>query len=599
MTESDMTDTLNVLQEQIVPMLSRHANNIALNEALFAKIKAVYDKRDSLGLDDQQAYLLQKTYDGFVRNGANLPAEGKARLREIDERLSKLGIAFGNNLLKENAAFSLVLEEGDLTGLTEASKAAAAELAKERGLEGKYVFTLSYPSYFPFMMNSDRRDLRRQMFEGYARRGNQDNELDNKKIISEMINLRLERANLLGFRSHADYVLSDNMAKTPENVYALLESIWVPALAIARGEVKEMQRIMDAEGVQGKLEPWDWWYYAEKVRRAKYDLDENTTKPYFELNAVRDGAFTVLNKLFGLRFERLEDAPRYNPEVEVYKVTEADGTLTGILTMDFFPRPSKRGGAWCSSFREQTYKDGRRVTPVVPVVFNFTRPVGDAPALLSLDEATTLFHELGHAMQSLVSDVKYPGLGGVARDYVELASQVLENWATEPEVLKMYAKHYRTGEPIPDGLIAKMQRSEHFNVGFTTTEYVAASLLDLDYYTLTEKGEIDINAFEKEDMKKRGLIDEIIPRYRTTYFAHIFDGGYSSGYYSYKWAELLDADAYAAFKESGDVFNPQVAKDFREKVLEPWGGGDEMEQYISFRGKEPDKKYLMERLGKY
>lgn len=599
LTASDLTESRSALQEKINPVLTTHYNNISLDEGLFERIKSIYDAQDKLELTDPQSRLLKKIYDNFARNGANLDAAAKTRYKEICDREAVLTMNYGNNIVKENAAFSLVIDnEKDLAGLPESSIAAAAESAKIAGQEGKWMFNLSYPSYFPFMTYAKNRDLRKQMFEGYSQRGFKANANNNEAIISELTNLRIEKANLLGFDSYAEYILDVNMAKEPGNVYQLIETLWTPSVKLAKEELADMKTIMAKEGVAGNFEAWDWWYYADKVRAEKYALDESMTKPYFEINNVRNGVFTLLNKLFGIKFEVIDNAPKSHPDMTAYKVTDTNDSLLGILTLDLHPRATKRGGAWCSSFREQSYdENGKRIHPIIPVVCNFTPSVGDAPALLSIDEASTFFHEMGHAIQALLQDVKIDGLAGSSRDFVELPSQILEEWAMNAEFLKMYAKHYKTGEVIPDELIAKMQKSSKFNKGFEMTEFLAAAYLDMEYHTLKQKQDnLKATDFEKTSMEKLGLIGEIIPRYRSTYFNHIFSGGYASGYYGYKWADVIVADAFNAFVETGDIFNPELSKKLRYDILTPWGTTSETEMYVAFRGKEADMKYLMERI---
>ena len=594
---SDLTSERAELQQVISPMISKHFSSISLNDKLFAKIKAVYENQAEMNLSAPQARLLKNTFDSFARSGANLDAKAKVRYKEISERETVLTMNYGNQLLKENAAFELIIDnKKDLAGLPESSIAAAAELAKSKGKDGKWAFNLSSPSYFPFITYAENRDLRKKMFEGYSQRGFKDNANNNESIINELTNLRLEKANLLGFDSYAEFVLDKNMAKEPKQVYELIETIWDPSIKLAKKELKDMKKIMRKGGVKGDFEAWDWWYYASKVKAEKYALDESMTKPYFEVNNVRTGVFTLLNKLFGVNFETIADAPKSHPDMTAYKVTAVDGSILGILTLDMHPRSTKRGGAWCSSLREQTYKDGKRIYPIIPVVCNFTAPTANAPALLSIDETTTFFHEMGHAIQALVQDVKINGLSGTSRDFVELPSQILEAWSMHPEFLKMYAKHYKTGEVIPDELIAKMEKSGKFNAGFSMTEFLAAAYLDMEYHTLKTKQNIVATDFETKSMDKLGLIEEIIPRYRSTYFTHIFSGGYASGYYGYKWADVLVADAFHAFVETGDIFNPELCNKFLNEILVPWGTTSEIEMYTAFRGKEADMKYLMERM---
>ena len=592
-------DSIQAIAKDMAPVLSAHGDEISLNEKLFARVKKVYDGRTDLALDGEDTKLLEETYKSFVRSGANLSKSDKEKLKKINAELSVLTNDFGQNLLAETNAYELVVEnEEDLAGLPEALKQAAADVATEKGKKGKWVFTLQNPSVMPFLQYADNRALRKDIWDAYQLRGNNDNVNDNKKLLRKTANLRLEKAKLLGYSSHAAYVLEESMAENPTNVYALLNKIWTPALAKAQAEAADIQKEIEAQGGDFQVAPYDWRYYQEKIRKAKYALNEEEIKPYFSLAAVRQGAFETATKLFGLSFVALSNVPTYHEEVEVYEVKDGDGKHLGLLYADFFPRESKRGGAWMTSYRSQHTKAGERVAPVISIVCNFTKPVGDAPALLTFDEASTLFHEFGHALHGLLSDVKYRSLAGtsVSRDFVELPSQVMENWAAAPEVLKTYAKHYQTGEAIPDTLIAKMEQAGTFDQGFATVEYVAASLLDLDYHATTKPIEDDVNAFESAGMQKIGLIDAIIPRYRSTYFQHIFAGGYSAGYYAYIWAEVLDSDAFAAFKEKG-LFDPATATSFRKHILEKGGTGNPAEMYRQFRGKDPDPVHLMKKRG--
>ena len=599
LNSANTNPNLQSIARELTPIMSAHRNWIGLNQGLFAKIKAVYDKRNELNLDKEQMRVVEIMYRDFERNGAALPEEKREELKKINEKLSMLSLTFGENLLAETNDFKLVIEnEADLAGLPEGVISGAAEAAAQNDMEGKWVFTLQKPSWVPFLTYSPKRELREKLYKAMYSRGNNDNENDNKAIIKEMVQLRKQRAELLGYGNFAEYVIDDNMAKTPENVYDFLHQVWEPALEVAKSERDQMQKIVHAEGGKFDIESWDWWYYAEKLRKQKYNLDEEELKPYFSLDQVREGIFYVSNQLYGLQFEERTDIPVYHEEVKTYEVKEADGTHVAILYIDSYPRPGKRGGAWCGAMRSGAYENGEKVTPVVYIVTNFTRPTGDKPALLTWDETTTFFHEFGHALHNFFADGKYRRTSrDVPRDYVELPSQIMENWAGEPEVLKEYAKHYKTGEVIPDELINKIQKSGHFNQGFATVEYVAASLLDLDWHTIENAENIDVNKFEEEAMNEIGLIDEIIPRYRSTYFSHIFSGGYSAGYYVYLWAEVLDADAFNAFKESGELFNQELAAKFRKHCLAENGMGDGMEQYLKFRGKEPSIDALLENRG--
>ncbi len=596
---AETNDSLKAISKKVSPMLSEYRDNVRLNEKLFERIKTLWDQRESLGLDEESSMLLKKYYQRFVRGGAGLPEDKKKELRKINSELSLLTLQFGDHILEENNRFELVIDDqNDLAGLPEMAVTAAAETAKKRGHDGKWVFTLHKPSLIPFLQYSEKRDLREKMFKGYIERGNHNDSLDNKKILVKIVNLRERRAKLLGYESHADYVLEENMAKNPGNVYKLLDQIWTPAIKVAQTEAADMQKMIDSEGGNFKLKPWDWWFYAEKVKKARYDLDEGQLRPYFELENVRKGVFWVANKLYGITFEERHDIPVYNPEVKVYEVKDRDGSHIGIYYTDYFPRPGKRGGAWMNAYRKEENIGGEDITPIIVNVGNFTRPSGDKPALLSLDETLTMFHEFGHALHGLLSKCTYPSLSGtsVPRDFVELPSQIMENWALEPEVLDMYAKHYKTGKPMPKELIEKIKKSGYFNQGFATTEYLAASYLDMDWHTIEKPFEGEPMEFENEAMAKIHLIPEIVPRYRSPYFSHIFAGGYSAGYYSYIWAEVLDADGFAYFKET-NIFDQEKAAKFRKYILAAGGSADPMEMYIRFRGCKPETSALLHKRG--
>ncbi len=596
--EANTNDTLQQISNEVAPLLSKHSDDILLNEKLFQRVKTVYDQRESLTLTPEQQMLLEKWYKDFVRGGANLAPEQKERMRKINEDLSVLTLKFGDNVLAETNAFELVIDnENDLSGLPATVISTAADAAKNRGKEGKWVFTLHRPSMEPFLQYSDKRNLREKIFKAYIERGNHGNEYDNKEIIKKITALRLERANLLGYATHADFVLEENMAKNPAAVYDLLNKLWTPAVKRAQNEVKELQSMIKKEGSNFKLQPWDWWYYAEKLRKAKYALDDEILRPYFQLENVRKGAFDVATKLYGISFIERPDIPVYNPDVKAFEVKEADGRHIGILYTDYLPRANKRSGAWDNSFRERYFDGNKVVTPIVVNCFNFSLPTGDTPSLLTLDEVETLFHEFGHGLHDLLTECNYQKVTGtnVPRDFVELPSQIMENWATHPEVLKTFAKHYQTGEPIPDELIAKIQNSNLFNQGFATVEFLAASYLDMDWHTITQP-QTDVMTFENKAMQKIGLIPEIVVRYRSPYFQHIFAGGYSAGYYSYIWAEVLDADAFQAFEENG-IFDPTTAKAFRENILAKGGSEDPMVLYKRFRGAEPKIDALLKRRG--
>lgn len=598
-TGANTNPNMQAIARELTPLLSAHNNSIRLNEQLFEKIKAVYDQRHDLNFDVEQMRLVEKIYDDFARNGAALPPEQRDKLKQINERLSLVSLQLGENLLAETNDFKLVIDNtDDLAGLPEEVISAAADEAKRIDMEGKWVFTLQKPSWIPFLQYSERRELREKLYRGYFMRGDNDNENDNKALFAELLKLRDERSKMLGFENYAAFSTSDNMAKTPENVYDFLLKVWDPALKIAKQERAEMQKIIDREGGNFKLASWDWWYYAEKVRKEKFDLNDDELKPYFTKDNVRNGVFNLCERLYGLTFKQHHDIPVYHEEVEVYEIFDNDGSHLGLLYMDNYPRPGKRAGAWCGTFRNGSYENGKKVYPIVTIVTNFARPVGDKPPMWTWDEVTTYFHEFGHGLHNLFADGHYRRTSrDVPRDFVELPSQVLENWAGEPEILKTYALHYETGEPIPDELINKLKKSSHFNQGFATSEYIAAAILDMDYHTMDVSGDLDIRALENASMKKLGLIDEIIPRYRTTYFSHIFSGGYAAGYYVYLWAGVLDADAFEAFKESNDVFNPELASLFRKHILAENSLGEGMEQYVKFRGKEPSIDPLLRQRG--
>ncbi len=592
---ANTNDEIKKIQKEMAPRLAAHRDKINLNKKLFERIKSVYEQRDELNLTDEQMYLLENLYKRYVRNGANLNDEDQAKLKEINQELSKLGVQFGQNVLAETNEFKLVIEnEEDLAGLPESSITGAVEAAKEAGLEGKWVFTTHKPSMIPFLQYSEKRDLREKLYRAYTKRGDNGNERDNKKILSDLIKLRVKRANLLGYKTYADYVLERRMAENPQNVYELLNRLWDASLPVAKRERQEMQSIIDREGDGFKLASWDWWYYAEKLRKEKYQLDDTELRPYFVLNNVRDGAFWVANQLYGLTFEELDGMPLPHPDAQVFEVKEADGSHCGVLYMDFHPRISKRAGAWCGTYRSQSRKYGVEIDPVVNLVCNFSKPSRDKPAMITLEEVETLFHEFGHGLDNLLSNVTY-GTTFRSSDFSELPSQIMEHWAMEPTVLKHYAKHYQTGEVIPDNLIDKIVISGLFNQGFITVEYLAACLLDMKYHTLTEPQDLDINQFEKDYFDEIGLIPEIVSRYRSTYFNHII-GGYAAGYYGYIWSEVLDCDAFEAFKETS-LFDQKTANAFRKSVLEVNGTADYMSMYINFRGREPRIEPLLKNRG--
>ncbi len=593
-------DEMQAVARELSPLSTGHRNNIAMNAGLFKRIKAVYDKRNELGFDQEQMRVVEKYYSDFERGGANLNAEDQAKLKDINIQLSDLYLQFGENLLAEtNKNFKLVIDnEEDLAGLPEDVIAGASVAAEKAGENGKWVFTMAKPSWIPFLTFSEKRDLREKLYKGYFMRGDNDNDNDNKEIIKKIVPLRDQKAKLLGFENFAAYKADVNMAKTPEAITDFLMELWKPSLEMAKQDVKDMQKIIDREGGNFKLASWDWWYYSEKLRKEKFDLDEAEVKPYFSLEAAKNGIFYVAENLYGLKFVKRDDIPTYHEEAQAYEVQEADGSHLGVLFMDFHPRDGKRVGAWSTQFRSASYKDGKRIPTVGSIVMNFTRPTGDSPALLSFDEVSTFFHEFGHALHGLFADGPYDRTSGsVPRDFVELPSQFMENFAADPEVIKVYAKHYETGETIPDELLNKLIKAGTFNQGFITGEYVAASLLDMDYHTTKNVNIDDVNKFEKEQMDAIGLIPEFLPRYRSTYFSHIFSGdGYSAGYYVYIWAAVLDSDAFDAFKQTGDVFNKEYSAKFRT-LLEKCGSDDGMVIYENFRGQAPSKEPLLRKRG--
>lgn len=599
MQSVNSNDEIEAIAEKVEPMVSAHRDDVNLNPVLFDRVRKVYDNKDELKLSTEQFYLLDKIYKNFVRGGANLNEEDKAKLREINSKLAVLTLSFGKNVLAETNSYKLYIDkEEDLAGLPESVIAAGASAAKADGQEGKWLYTTHRPSMYPFLTYSEKRELREKLHMAYYNRGDNENENDNKKIIEEIVNLRVQKAHLLGYETYAHYILERNMAGTPEKVYELLRPIWNAALPLAKREVSDMQALVEKEGGDFKLENWDWWYYAEKVRMAKYNLNDEEIRPYFKLENVRDAAFTVATNLWGLTFTPLEDIPKPHPDAQAFEVKEADGSHVGIYYLDFFVRPSKRGGAWMSSFRKQYRENGKMVTPVITNVFNFAKPAEGQAALLSFDEASTIFHEFGHALHGLLSDCNYYTLSGtsVSRDFVELPSSIMENWCSAPEVIRIFGKHYKTGETIPDELIKKIQKAGHFNQGFTNLEYLSAAFLDMNWHTLSETGEFDVNAFESDALGELGLIPEIIVRYRSTYFNHVFSGGYAAGYYAYKWSEVLDADAFEAFRETS-LFDKETAGLYRDHILSKGGTDNPMDLYKKFRGREPSIEPLLKRDG--
>ena len=592
--EAHTNEQMQAVAQEVAPLLAAHRDSIVQNDRLFARIQAVYQARQ--GLNPEQQYLLGERYKSFVRSGASLNETQKARLRELNRDLSVLAVQFSDNLLAETNDFQLVIEdEADLAGLPPSVVASGRDDAAQAGMQGKWIYTLHKPSMIPFLQYSERRPLREKLYTAYSMRGDRGNQADNKAVVQKIAQLSVERAQLLGYQSPADLILESNMARRPPAVYEFLRKLWDAALPMAKAEAAELQQMVRNEGGEFALDPWDWWFYAEKVKKAKYAFDDSVMRPYFKLDGVRDGIFTLSERLWGLRFVARDDLPRYHPDVQVFEVQEADGRHLGLLYMDFFPRPSKRVGAWSGTFRSQYRIDGENVTPIATVVCNFSKPTSDEPSLLSLDEVKTFFHEFGHALNWLFSDCDYRYRAEML-DAVELPSQIMENWALEPEMLALYAKHYRTGEVIPLELVEKLKKSQLFNQGFETVEYLAASFLDMDWYTIAEPKPFDVNEFERESMRRVGLIKEIWPRYRTPYFVHIWSDGYAAGYYSYIWAEVLDADAFQAFKEKG-LFDRETALSFRRNVLAKTGTDDAMALFKKFRGAEPKIDALLKRRG--
>ncbi|HNW57690.1 MAG TPA: M3 family metallopeptidase [Bacteroidales bacterium] len=594
-TSANTNDSLQNIEVEISPKLSEYQDEILLNQSLFKRIKSIYENQAKFNLDDEQKFILENLYKNFVRNGALLSTAEQDSLKKLNQEISVLTVNFSQNVLSETNKFKLVIDnETDLKGLPENAIAGAAELAKEDSLDGKWVFTTQKPSMLPFLTYDENSKLRTELYDAYLTRGNHNDQFDNKKILADIVSLRAKRAKLLGYKSHADLNLENRMSKKPENVFALLNQLWTPALRVAGEELKEMQKIADREGTKSKITPSDWWYYAEKLRKEKYNLDDNELRPYFKLENVREGAFAVANKLYGITFTPVTGIPLPHPDAMAFEVKEADGSHLGLLYMDFYARASKGQGAWCGGYRDHQWLNGKEITPVVSIVCNFNRPSGETPSLLSLDDVNTLFHEFGHGLQSLFSVNKY-STTFAAMDMIELPSQIMEHWATEPEVMKMYAKHYKTGEVMPDALIGKIQKSRYFNTGFDNVELLAASMLDMAYYTLEDPVNIDIEKFEKDYLSKIGLIKEIEPRYKSTYFLHIV-GGYDAGYYCYTWAAVLDNDAFEAFKEKG-IFDKATAESFRNNVLAPMGITDAEQSYLKFRGHEPVIEPLLKNRG--
>ena len=599
LSSSNTNEEIQKIQLEISPKLSAHEDKILLNEKLFKRVNKVWEARNATRYQQEAFRLLEETFKQFKRGGALLSEEDKEKVTKINSEIATLSVKFGQNLLDETNAYKMfIADKKELDGLPDAVISAAADAATEAGEEGKWLFTPHRSSMYPFLTYSTNRKRREEIYNAYVMRGDNGNDEDNKQIVARLASLRFQRAQLLGYPTHAHYILEEHMAKEPAKVYELLMKLWKPALARAKQEVADMQEIADSEGGDFKIAGCDWWHYAEKVRAKKYALDEEDLKPYFSLKATQQGAFAVANRLFGVTFTEMDGVELYHPDAQVFEVKNSDGSHLGVFIADYYTRKSKRGGAWMSNFRDQSNLK-EQVRPIVVNVCNFAPPVGDQPSLLTFEQVTTLFHEFGHALHGLLTNTKYQSLSGtnVPRDFVEFPAQILEHWASEPSVLKEYALHYKTGEPIPDELIKKIQNASKFNQGFANTEYLAASLLDMDWHTLDTAEVQDTAEFEKKSLAKIGLIDEIESRYRSTYFSHIFAGGYSSGYYSYIWSAVLDSDGFSAFKESGDLFNPDLASKYRRFVLEAGGTYEAMDAYKSFRGSEPKIEPLLKKRG--
>jgi peptidyl-dipeptidase Dcp len=583
----------------VAPEMAAHKDGILLNEALFDRVRDVYEQREGLELGAEQRRLLEETHKRFVRAGAGLQGSAQSRLREINARLAELAQQFDVNLLDETNDFELrVTDRADLGDLPGNLVEMAAAEAERRGHDPEsWVFTLHRARINPFLQYSPNRALRKKIYEAYALRGDNDNAADNKAIIAQTVALRAERAALIGYESHAHYVLADEMAESPDRVFELLDQIWQPARQVAETERADLQARMAAEGIDEAIRGWDWRYYSEKVRKARFDIDDDALRPYFEVNAVRDGVFALATRLFGLQFEERDDLPKWHPDQQVFEVTEADGSHLAVLYMDYFARETKQGGAWMNELRQQSNVDGF-VTPIVTNNFDFPAPTDTAPSLLSLRNAETFFHEFGHALHGMFSNVTYESLSGTntPRDFVEFPSQVMENWMRTPEVLGMFARHYQTGDPMPQATIDRINASAKFNQGFHTVEYMAATYLDMAYHMRDTAETIEPRAFESDAMAAIGLLDEIIPRYRSGYFAHIFAGGYSAGYYSYIWSEVLDADTFMAFKEK-DLFDAETAAAYRKHILSAGGTRPGMELYRDFLGRDPEISPLLEKRG--
>ncbi|MGE0697976.1 MAG: M3 family metallopeptidase [Hyphomicrobiaceae bacterium] len=600
LTGSNTSPALQAIEREMAPRMAKHSTAIALNEHLFRRVDALWQKRDALALDDEQRRLLERTHTSFVRSGASLPPDKKARIAAINERLATLGTRFAQNVLAEEQAFRLVLEsEAELEGLPDFVRQAAARAASDLGLAGKHVITLSRSSIEPFLQFSARRDLREQAFKAWMKRGENGNDHDNRAIAAETVQLRAERARILGFDTFAAFRLDDAMAKTPGAVRTLLDEVWAAATRQADTERERLAALARREGQNIDIEPWDWRYYAEKVRKAEHDLDEAEIKPYLQLDRMIEAAFDTAGRLFGLRFAERHDLPRYHPDVRTFEVTDTSGVHVGVFLGDYFARPSKRSGAWMSAFRGQRRLGGAE-RPVIVNVLNLNRGAEGEPTLLSFDDARTLFHEFGHALHGLLSNVTYPSLAGtaVSTDFVELPSQLYEHWLTTPEVLGRYARHYKSGAAMPDDLVQRIKAAQTFNQGHATCEYVASALADLELHSMPDPSGLDVGRFEADLLARRGMPKGIVMRHRLPHFAHVFSGGgYASAYYSYMWSEVLDADAFDAFVEAGNVFDPETARRLKEFVYSAGNRRDPREAYTAFRGRLPSSAAMLRKRG--
>ena len=600
LSSSNSNDQTRALQKEMSPISSTHSDDINLNEKLFARVKSVYDSRESLTLTPEEAKILQNTYDRFVNSGAELSDEDKAKLRELNKEISMLQLEFSQNLLHEtNNTFVVAESLEEMKGLPQANIDAAAKMANENGQPGKWMFNMQRPSCNPVLQYCENRELRRKVYEAYYNRGNQDNDHDSKAICAKLVALRLEKAKLMGYSNYAEMALKNRMASTPEAVYDLLMQVWEPAVAKAKEEIEDIRAEIRKDGKDFEPAGWDYMYYLDRAKKAKFAVDEEEIRSYLEINNVMQGIFHVANKLYGLTFKEITaEVPSYEPTAKAFEVIDRDGKLLAIFYSDNFTRESKNAGAWCTSFRSQSYKNGERIIPIVVNSCNMTIPNNEGYALQSIDNVETLFHEFGHALHNFMRDVQHSGASGVERDFVELPSQINEHWAFEPEVLAVYAKHYKTGEIIPMELVNKIQESAKYGQGFATVEYIAASLSDMDLHVLLEvPADLNVMEFEAAKLNERGIPSQILPRYRITNFSHTMGGGYTAGYYSYMWAEILDADAFEAFAETGDIFNQEVADKFRKYVLTPGGIDDGMTMYKNFRGREPKIDALLKNRG--